>query len=119
MIERTINTIENIPLAGIDVVIGSTGPDEPLHALGGDRRRARISPEEGIVVILEVQVHGHGTLPQLRKTLGGLRPGFRFGKCRQQHGRENGNNGYYHQQFDEREGGCCHVARRRNGQKSA
>ena len=82
-----------------------------------DRRDHRISHVPRVVadvaqhgqsttgIVGGVEVGGDGPLPEMRQTIDLLGLEFRFGECRQEHARQDGDDGDDHQQFDQGEGG--------------
>ena len=101
MIERTVDAIEQPGLSGIEVLVGPTGPDVPVHAVQAEQRRARIAPEQPIVGIRQVGLQRYAALSQLRNTTGVLNSLFGFRQRGQEHGREDGDDGDDDKQFDE------------------
>ena len=69
MIERAIDSIENIALVQILIAVGAPGPDEPFHAVNCHVAQVgRITPEIFFTVILQIKAHGDAGLAKVRKT---------------------------------------------------
>lgn len=100
MVERSVGLIEEAALGGAQVLVGSSGPDEPFHPI---ERDVGGGPEKPIFVVGEVEIHGDAALAELGEALGILRAQFGTAQRRQQHRGEDGDDRDDDQEFDQAE----------------
>ena len=101
MVQWTVHLVEDVALAGVEIVVGAAGPEEPVHAgkagtVGG--------PKELFVEIGQINVHGDAALAELGNAAHGLGSEFGRGESGQEQRCQNGDDGNDDEQFNEGEG---------------
>src|ERR1700722_20011601 len=101
MVQDAVGFVKNIALGGANlVVVGTAGPDKPLHAIEG---KIGGSPEKAVVVILQIKIQRDAALVKIGHALGVPGADFCPAQSREQQRGQDGDDGNHHQQFNQSE----------------